>query len=63
MEAENIAKYKESWKHNIRRNVNLHISIVTMRRVSMIFFELGVRAKVLTLRHFMIVFWFKIVLN
>ena len=31
-----------SWKYNIRRNVNSDFSIVTMRRVAIIFFELGV---------------------
>ena len=31
-----------SWKYNIRRNVNSDISIVTMRKVAIIFFELGV---------------------
>ena len=30
------------WKYNIRRNVNADFSIVTMRRVAIIFFELGV---------------------
>ena len=30
-----------SWKCYIRRNVNLDISIVTMRRVAIIFFEQG----------------------
>ena len=32
----------ESWKDNIRRNVNSDFSILTMRRVAIIFFELGV---------------------
>ena len=32
----------ESWKYNIRRNVNSDFSIVTMRRVAIVFFELGV---------------------
>ena len=32
----------ETWKYNTRRNVNSDISIVTMRRVAIIFFELGV---------------------
>ena len=31
-----------SWKYNIRKNVNSYFSIVTMRRVAIIFFELGV---------------------
>ena len=31
-----------SWKYNIRQNVNSDISIVTMRRIAVIFFELGV---------------------
>ena len=31
-----------SWKYNARRNVNLDFSIVTMRRVAIIFSELGV---------------------
>ena len=35
------------WKHNIKRNVNSDFSIVTMRRVAIIFFELGV------VKHFM----------
>ena len=30
------------WKYIIRRNVNSDFSIVTMRRVAIIFFELGV---------------------
>ena len=30
------------WKYNTRRNVDLDFSIVTMRRVAIIFFELGV---------------------
>ena len=29
-------------KYNIRRNVNLDISVVTIRRVAIIFYELGV---------------------
>ena len=29
-------------KYNIRRNVNLDFTVVTMRRVAIIFFELGV---------------------
>ena len=32
----------ESLKDNIRRNVNSDFSILTMRRVAIIFFELGV---------------------
>ena len=32
----------ESWKDNIRRNVNSDFSISTMRRVAIIFFESGV---------------------
>ena len=32
----------QSWKYNIRRNANSDFSIVTMRRVAIIFFELGV---------------------
>ena len=31
-----------SWKYNIRRNVSSEFSIATMRRVAIIFFELGV---------------------
>ena len=31
-----------SWKYNIRRNSNSDFSIVTMRRVAIIFFELEV---------------------
>ena len=31
-----------TWKYNIRRNANSDFSIVTMRRVAIIFFELGV---------------------
>ena len=31
-----------AWKYNIRKNVNSDLSIVTMRRVAIIFFELGV---------------------
>ena len=30
------------WKYNIRRNANSEFSIVTMRRVAIIIFELGV---------------------
>ena len=32
----------QAWKYNIRRNVNSDFSIATMRRVAIIFFELGV---------------------
>ena len=35
----------ETWKYNIRRNVNSDISTVTMCRVAIIFFELGVVKK------------------
>ena len=35
----------ESLKDNIRRNVNSDFSILTMRRVAIIFFELGVSCK------------------
>ena len=31
-----------TWKHDKRRNINSDISIVTIRRVTIIFFELGV---------------------
>ena len=34
--------YNKSWKYNIRRNVNSDLSIVTMPRVVITFFELGV---------------------
>ena len=37
----------KAWKHNIKRNVNSDFSVVTMRRVAIIFFELGV------VKHFM----------
>ena len=30
------------WKYNIRRNVSSDFSIVTMREVAIIFYELGV---------------------
>ena len=33
-------EHLNTWKYNIRRNVNSEISIVTMRRVAIIFFEL-----------------------
>ena len=32
----------DPWKYSVRRNVNSDFSIVTMRRVAIIFFELGV---------------------
>ena len=32
----------ETWKYNISKNINSDFSIVTMRRVAIIFFELGV---------------------
>ena len=34
--------FDQPWKYNIRRNVNSDFSIVTMRRVAIIFFEQGV---------------------
>ena len=34
-----------TWKYNTRRNVNSDFSIVTMRRVAIIFLELGVVKK------------------
>ena len=37
-----LNEYILSWKYDIRRNVNSDISIVTMRRVAIMFFELGV---------------------
>ena len=37
-----ICRIKIMEIYNIRRNVNSDISIVTMRRVAIIFFELGV---------------------
>ena len=37
--------FDQPWKYNIRRNVNSDFSIVTMRRVAIIFFELGVVKK------------------
>ena len=48
-----------SWNYNIRRNVNFSgFSTLTMRRVTIIFFELRVvknfMSKFLILRHFMI---------
>ena len=52
-----------SWKCYIRRNVNLDISIVTMRRVAIIFFEQGAvkyfMQKIFIARHFMIIFLLK----
>ena len=36
-----------SWEYNIRRNVNSDISIVIVRRVAIIFFELGVVKKLM----------------
>ena len=32
----------ETWKYNISKNINSDFSIVTMRRVAIIFFELGI---------------------
>ena len=37
--------YLEPWKYNTRRNVNSDFSIVTMRRVAIIFFKLEVVKK------------------
>ena len=37
--------FDQPWKYNIRRKVNSDFSIVTMRRVAIIFFELGVVKK------------------
>ena len=34
--------YMPTWKHDIRRNINSDISVATIRRVTIIFFELGV---------------------
>ena len=34
--------FLKSWKYDIRRDVNSDFSIVTMRRVAIIFFKLGV---------------------
>ena len=39
-----------SWKYCIRRNVNVYIAVVTMRRVAKIF-----HANILIVRHFMII--------
>ena len=40
---QHISLYKVlAWKYNKRRNVNSDFSVVTMRRVASIFFELGV---------------------
>ena len=36
------SSYIPPWKYNIRRNVDSDLSIVTIRRVAIIFFELGV---------------------
>ena len=51
------------WKYNIRRNVNSDFSVVIMRRVAIIFFELEVVKKFmqknLMARHFMITFLLK----
>ena len=45
-------------KNNVRRNVNSGFSIVTIRRVAIVYFELGVAKKFLQkkliTRHFMI---------
>ena len=37
--------FDDPWKYNIRRNVNSDFSVVIMRRVAIIFFELGVVKK------------------
>ena len=37
-----MEKLPVPWKYNVRRKVNSDLSIVTMRRVTIIFFELGV---------------------
>ena len=42
LQAKNDIYLEKSWKYDIRRNVNPDLSIVTMRRVAIIFFELGV---------------------
>ena len=34
-----------SWKYNIRKNVNSDLSIITMPRVAITFFEFGVVKK------------------
>ena len=48
---------------NVRRNVNSDISIVTMCRTAIIFFDLGVvkkiHAKILLVNHFIIIFLFE----
>ena len=43
-EFKNVLKQRlvSSWKYNIRRNVNSDFSIVSMRRVPIIFFELEI---------------------
>ena len=55
-----------SWKYSITRSVNSDFSIVTMHRVAIIVFQMGVvknfRAKILTARHFMIIFYLKLCL-
>ena len=51
----------------MRKKANSDFSIVTMRRVAIIFFELGVvkktHAKMLLARYFMIIFCLKIALD
>ena len=42
-----------TWKYNIRKNVNSDFTIVAMRRVAIIFFELGV------VKNLMIIFLYK----
>ena len=37
-----LCVYVEPWKYNLRRNVNAGFSIVTIPRVAITFFELGV---------------------
>ena len=39
--------FSEAWKYNIRRNVNSDLSIVTMRKVAITFFELRVVKKIM----------------
>ena len=52
------------WKYKIRKNVNSDFSIVTMRRVVIIFFELRVsHANILIARHSMIILCLKTVLD
>ena len=36
------SSYLGPWKYNIRKSVNSDFSIVTMRRIAIVFFELGV---------------------